>query len=326
MLTFLSASSIILVSPSNRILLIHRVRTSSAFPSAHVFPGGNLSPADGKIPPSGVERHKDNLAYRTGAIRELFEESGILLARDGPTSGLISVSAKDRLRGRKAIHSEKVRFSTWLKQRSEHAHLDTENLIPFTHWITPLGVPKRFSTQMYLYFVPVEEEGKASLHATSDEAENTAADWKTASEWIKLSRKGEIILLPPQFLLLYLCSLHLDKEGEWKNSTTRDEVKERRESLRRFVESDGSPPWRDKYISPLSLGHDVVRGGRTVLDLSEPGLELKGSGLSGDSERVILVNFRKEGPREVDVEWRKEVLKDARKMEEEQKQKGAPKL
>jgi 8-oxo-dGTP pyrophosphatase MutT (NUDIX family) len=322
MLTFLSPSSIILVSPSNRILLTHRVRTSSSFPSAHVFPGGNLSPADGKIPLSGVERHKDNLAYRTGAIRELFEESGILLARDGPTSSLISVSAKDRLRGRKAIHSEKVRFSTWLKHQSAHAHLDTENLIPFTHWITPLGVPKRFSTQMYLYFVPVEEEGNASLHATSDEAENTAADWKTASEWIELSRKGEIILFPPQFLLLYLCGLHLDKEGEWKNDVTRDVIKERRESLRRFVESDGNPPWRDKYISPLSLGHNAVRGGRAVLDLSKPGLELEGSGLSGDSERVIFVNFRKEGPTEVDVGWRKEAL---RKIAEEQKQK-APKL
>jgi 8-oxo-dGTP pyrophosphatase MutT (NUDIX family) len=326
MLTFLSPSSIILVSPSNQILLTHRVRTASSFPSAHVFPGGNLSPTDGKIPLSGVERHKDSLTYRTGAIRELFEESGILLARDGPASGLISVSAKDRLRGRKAIHSEKVHFSTWLRQQSEYAHLDTENLIPFTHWITPLGVPKRFSTQMYLYFVPIEEEGNASLHATSDKAENTAADWKTASEWIELSRKGEVILLPPQFLLLYLCSLHLDKEGEWKNDVTKDVIKERRESLRRFVETDGSPPWRDKYISPLSLGYDVVRGGRTVLDLSKPGLELKGSGLSGDSERVIFVNFRKEGPTEVDVGWRKEVLADARKAAEEQKQKGAPKL
>ena len=279
------------------------------------------------MPPSGVERHKDNLAYRTGAIRELFEESGILLARAGPTSGLISISAKDRLRGRKAIHSEKVRFSTWLKHRSEHAYLDTENLIPFTHWITPPNVPKRFSTQMYLYFVPVEEEGNTSLHATSDEAENTAADWKTASEWIDLSRKGEIILFPPQFLLLYLCSLHLDKEGEWKSDMTRDEIKEKRESLRRFVENDGSPPWQDKHISPLSLGHNVMKDGRTVLDLSKPGLELKGSGLSGDSERVIFVNFRKGGPREVDVGWRKEVLEDARKMAEEQKhKKGAPKL
>ena len=82
--------------------------------------------ADGILPASGVARHTDNLAYRTGAIRELFEESGILLARDSITnsnnnnahrsSGLLSISARDRLRGRRAIHNEKVRFGTWLRQ------------------------------------------------------------------------------------------------------------------------------------------------------------------------------------------------------------------
>jgi 8-oxo-dGTP pyrophosphatase MutT (NUDIX family) len=312
-------SSIILISPSNRILLTHRVRTSSAFPSAHVFPGGNLTPTDGHIPASGIDRHRDNLAYRTGAIRELFEESGILLARDSSSTlnTLISVSARDRLRGRRAIHAEKVPFATWLHTQSPTAQLDTENLIPFTHWITPPNVPKRFSTQMYLYFVPVGEEGNASLHATSDEKENTAAEWKTASEWVELSRKGEIILFPPQFLLLYLTSLHLDQPGD--KSVPTEEIVARRESLRRFVETDGTPPWCDKYISPLSLlGAGVMSDGRTVLALDQPGLELQGSGLRGDRERVIFVKFRKEGPREVDVGWRTEVEEDAKRRKEKE--------
>jgi 8-oxo-dGTP pyrophosphatase MutT (NUDIX family) len=314
------------------------VRTSSAFPSAHVFPGGNLSPADGPLPASGTARHTDKLAYRTGAIRELFEESGILLARDTaplasnphPTGGLISVSARDRLGGRRATHSEKVGFASWLKRQSPSARLDTENLIPFTHWITPPNVPKRFSTQMYLYFVPVgEEEGNESLHATSDEKENTAAEWKSASEWIGLSRRGEIILFPPQFLLLLLASEFLDRGGPAEG---RAEVEARREALRRFVESDGTPPWRDKYISPLSLlgSGGVMRDGRTVLAIDAPGLELEGSGLRGDSERVIFVKFRNEGPREVDVGWRREVEEDQRRRVEEErrrrKEKGEAKI
>ena len=175
---------------------------------------------------------------------------------------------------------------------------------------------------MYLYFVPVEEEGNASLHATSDDSENTAAEWKSASEWIGMSRRGEIILFPPQFLLLFLAGLHLDGESEsGKKEVAKEEVERRRAELRRFVESDGTPPWRHKYISPVSLGHDVMSDGRTVLDLSKPGMELKGSGLSGDSERVIFVKFRKEGPREVDVGWRREVLEDKRRMEEERRKK-----
>jgi hypothetical protein len=287
------------------------------------------------LPASGTARHTDNLAYRTGAIRELFEESGILLARDSsssppsPSNRLISVPAPDRRRGRRAIHSGKVPFATWLQQQSPSAQLDTQNLIPFTHWITPPNVPKRFSTQMYLYFVPVGEEGNESLHATSDESENTAAEWKSAGEWIRLSRRGEIILFPPQFLLLFLVSEFLDRppeKGEGEGEGEGDGVKSRREALRRFVETDGNPPWRDKYISPLSLvdgaGRATMRDGRTVLVLDSPGLELRGTGLRGDSERVIFVKFRG-GPREVDVGWRAEVEEDQRsRSQEEEEERG----
>jgi hypothetical protein len=95
--------------------------------------------------------------------------------------------------------------------------------------------------------------------------------------------------------------------------------------LRRFVEQDGNPPWRDKYISPLSLlgGGGTMRNGRTVLAIDQPGLELEGSGLRGDEERVIFVKFRKEGPREVDVGWRREVEEDQRRRREEDKKGGA---
>jgi 8-oxo-dGTP pyrophosphatase MutT (NUDIX family) len=134
------SASIILVSPTNEILLVHRVKTSSAFPSAHVFPGGNLDPQDGDVPtdPKDPARHKDSLAYRTGAIRELFEETGILLAKESSSAtSLLSVSPEDRLAGRQAVHSGKVSFRDWLASQSKDAVLHTEGLIPFTHWVTP---------------------------------------------------------------------------------------------------------------------------------------------------------------------------------------------
>lgn len=65
------SASIILLSPTNQVLLLHRVKTSSAFPSAHVFPGGNLSDyhdvdvgGAGLPPPGNPARHEDSLAYR----------------------------------------------------------------------------------------------------------------------------------------------------------------------------------------------------------------------------------------------------------------------
>lgn len=108
------SSSVVLLSPSNEILLLHRVKTSTSFASAHVFPGGNVDPFhDGDVPPEGnPDRHRDGLAYRLCAIRETFEESGILLAKkDGQ---LVQVPEKEREEARKQIHSRKVKFGDWL--------------------------------------------------------------------------------------------------------------------------------------------------------------------------------------------------------------------
>ena len=155
------SASTIVISQSNKILLLHRIKTSSSFPSAHVFPGGNLEASDGPLPSEvkDPKRHVDSIAYRTGAIRELFEESGVLLARESsaPDQPLLSLDQETRLAGRNDVHGGKLSFRDWLKKQSETAVLDTESLIPFTHWITPTNVPKRFSTQMYVYFVPVTE-------------------------------------------------------------------------------------------------------------------------------------------------------------------------
>lgn len=122
------SSSVLLLSPTNEILLLHRVKTSTSFASAHVFPGGNLDPFhEGDIPgPESEERHRDGPAYRMGAIRETFEETGILLAtKDG---ALVSLSAEQRDEARKNIHGNKVKFGEFLK--SIGAVADTGLLSP----------------------------------------------------------------------------------------------------------------------------------------------------------------------------------------------------
>ncbi|KAI7321929.1 hypothetical protein KC315_g8981, partial [Hortaea werneckii] len=71
------SSSVLLVSPNNQVLLLQRVKQSTSFASAHVFPGGNVSTFhDGEPPaPEYPERHEDSEIYRLAAIRETFEES-----------------------------------------------------------------------------------------------------------------------------------------------------------------------------------------------------------------------------------------------------------
>ena len=310
------SASIILVSPTNTCLLLHRKNTSSAFPSAHVFPGGNLDPQDGQLPPSAtdVNRHKESLPYRIGAIRELFEETGILLAKESFNStSLLKVSDEARLAGRKAVHSGKIPFPQWLKEQSSSAVLHTEGLIPFTHWITPPNVPKRFTTQMYVYFVHLKETNNPSIHATSDEVETMHPEYKVASEWIKLAQKGDVILFPPQFLLLHLVAQFLDVEGTRSayGHVTAAEIVERRRKLYEFITQDRSPvPWTEKYISPI--GGPLNKDKRQTLMLNSPGPELKNSGLVGDDSRVVVASFQKEGPRQLEVRWKSEVLAEDR--------------
>jgi len=69
--------------------------------------------------------------------------------------------------------------------------------------------------------------------------------------------------------------------------------------------------YKDKVMSPTGLFFRKSDG-RSVLALDKPGPELKDSGRGGDKDRVVLVKFGKEGPRNVEVRLRKDVLNEER--------------
>ncbi|KAL1958374.1 hypothetical protein VTO42DRAFT_4475 [Malbranchea cinnamomea] len=317
------SSSVILISPQNEVLLLHRVKTSSSFPSAHVFPGGNISPQDGDFPPAGhPDSHDEGIHYRRAAIRELFEESGILLARNSGTGRMIHVGAAERERGRHAIHKGEITFDQWLKSQDPDAEPDTDPLVPFSHWITPVKNPRRFTTQMYIYFLPLtpetngdvatdiqSEHGSEVQVPTSDGGiEITEAQFLPATEWLRRARAGDIIMFPPQVILLSFVAQFLDKpgpNGESPQSISSEESARRRSELLDFTRTS-TPPWTHKYISPRPVGQ--FSDGRLILGLEWPGPELENTDKRGERDRVVLVRFKKEGPREVEIRWRHEVL------------------
>ncbi|CZR55518.1 related to NUDIX family hydrolase [Phialocephala subalpina] len=311
------SASILLISPTNEILLLHRVRTSTSFASAHVFPGGNLSSTqDGDIPsPTSPNRHLDGRPYRLGAIRECFEESGILLAKRKDGGGeLLDVEEEVREKGRKDVHAGRVRFEDWVE--SMGGVVDVDGLIPFTRWITPTNLPKRFTTQMYIYFFPLAQTSKSTTLPsksvmpvpTSDGGvEHTAALFASCSEWLSQARRNEVILFPPQYYLMSLLSPFLSPS----RFLDAEELQAQRDKVLEFLKGDGGDgkgiPWADKAMSPIGI---MMRksDGRSVLGLEKPGPELKGSGRGGDEKRVVLVKFGKEGPRDVEVREKAEIL------------------
>ncbi|KAK5154430.1 hypothetical protein LTS14_006565 [Recurvomyces mirabilis] len=328
------SASVLLVSPNNQVLLLQRVKQSSSFPSAHVFPGGNVSTFHDGEPaaPESPERHIDSEVYRMAAVRETFEESGILLARNNGFGRLLEVSDAERDEGRRLVHGNKVPFTKWLSQKGGRA--DLEGLVPFTRWVTPTNVPKRFTTQMYLYFLPTlnstplseaasqdddEAEVRIPVPTTDGGLEHTNARWLPASAWLRLAQEGRIILFPPQFFLLHQVAQHFDNLSSptaygsiSRESIPRDELEARRKRLSDFVKT-GDPPWTEKCISPsVQPRRDGKRreDGRVVLGLNRPGPELEASktGRKGVVEQCVLVDFKKDGPRRLAVISREEAM------------------
>lgn len=194
-----------------------------------------------------------------------------------------------------------------------------ESLLPFTRWITPTNVPKRFTTQMYIYFLPltqisaknITQEAMIPVPTSDGGVEHTAALFGSCQKWLDQARKNEIILFPPQFYLMWLLSPFLSVPSSPLSTA---ELQKQRDSVLEFLKSDGDGKgvkWADKVISPVAI---LLRESdqRAVLALDKPGPELKNSDRRGDEKRVVLVKFGKDGPRNVDVRYKKDVLEEER--------------
>jgi 8-oxo-dGTP pyrophosphatase MutT (NUDIX family) len=132
------SASLIIVNARNEVLLVHRNPQARNFGGVHVFPGGNF------------DRAQDESLALT-AIRETFEESGLLLASASPLASSSSASLTLE-KARHDIHAQNLNFKTFLATNSLVP--DTESLLPFTQWITPANLVRRFQTQFFVVFLP----------------------------------------------------------------------------------------------------------------------------------------------------------------------------
>ena len=170
------ASSVILLrdTPGGsgfEVFLLRRRKGSSFMASAFVFPGG------------ATEEGED---ARTAAVRELFEEAGVLIARDsGASADTIGMTSLSALR-------KKVNEGTDSVRTLAKAGLvwSTEVLEPWSHWITPSIEPKRFSARFFVCEMPAGQEPKF------DDVETVDQIWVTPQEAIV--RAKELALPPPQ--------------------------------------------------------------------------------------------------------------------------------
>ena len=166
---------------------------------ALVFPGGKLAPGDSEARVharcSGIaDLGAEEIALRVGAIREAFEESGILLARSGRDGAAID---PDRLaalgqRYRRGLDRGEIAIADMLE--AEDLVLSCGELVPFAHWVTPPFMPKRFDTFFYLAVAPADQLG---MH---DGFEAVDSAWLTPPTIIADEAAGRRTLVPATLL------------------------------------------------------------------------------------------------------------------------------
>jgi 8-oxo-dGTP pyrophosphatase MutT (NUDIX family) len=158
------ASTVLLLrdGPSGiEVLMVTRNVASDFASGALVFPGGRVDPADAEPAVIGCCRSEPGLdaaalAFRVAGIRETFEEAHILLARPKGENRLLTAAALAALETRLGAALGRAPLFADLVATGE-LEFAIDLLVPFAHWITPVGPPKRFDTHFLLVAAPIDQ-------------------------------------------------------------------------------------------------------------------------------------------------------------------------
>jgi 8-oxo-dGTP pyrophosphatase MutT (NUDIX family) len=199
------------------VFMLRRALGASFAGGVYVFPGGRVDAADhgGELEAVcddlddrqasarlGLDR--GGLAYWVAAVRECFEEAGVLLARpvDGDAAIRFDDAAIEQRFGvaRRAVHSGELSLVDLCA--AEGLRLLTGLVQYVSHWITPIGEPKRFDTRFFLALAPAAQE---PLH---DDAETIASLWVTPRDALARAAAGELQLYPPTIRNLEFLDQH----------------------------------------------------------------------------------------------------------------------
>jgi 8-oxo-dGTP pyrophosphatase MutT (NUDIX family) len=187
------------------VLMVRRNLNSDFVGGAFVFPGGAVDPADGGaeaeaacVGRSDVEAstllgvEAGGLAYWVAALRETFEEAGLLLGDRPAGPSLLDGEPEEEARfgtARAAVNAGTLRFLDLCRQ--EGLRLRVGDVHYFAHWITPRGAPRRYDTR---FFVAAAPPGQV---AANDRRETIAETWISPTQALEGHRRGEFEIIFP---------------------------------------------------------------------------------------------------------------------------------
>ena len=156
---------------------------------ALVFPGGRVEDSDHALAVQLGVPDPASAAFQLAAIRETFEECGVLLARPAFCPVLIGAETLRRVEDehRAALNAGKIAFGTILAAHGLEPAADL--LVHYAHWITPANQPKRYDTQFFLAEAPAEHV------AVHDGHESVDSIWITPQDALKGTEEGRYKLV-----------------------------------------------------------------------------------------------------------------------------------
>ena len=185
--------------PRLEVLMVKRHHQIDFASGALVFPGGKIDPQDSAAAweglvhdPEGVDPQEQ--IVRIAALREAFEEAGILLART--SGGAVFTGDPALAQARKAMAEGRLAFDALVA--SFGLKLDLLALQPFARWVTPIYMPKRFDTHFFLAHAPAEQL------AVCDGWETVDAEWIRPDEALELEKAKERTIIFPTRMNLKL--------------------------------------------------------------------------------------------------------------------------
>jgi 8-oxo-dGTP pyrophosphatase MutT (NUDIX family) len=187
------------------VFMLRRNLSSVFVAGAYVFPGGAVDPHDRSEVMAGLVHGLDDasassllgrpdggLGFWVAAIRESFEEAGVLLARAAATDAPASPKIVDRLGPlRPQVAAGDVAFADVV--RDADLVLDAACLRVFAHWITPSPAPRRYDTWFFLAPAPA---GHAYRH---DDDETIDSTWAQPADALARARRRELELIYPTY-------------------------------------------------------------------------------------------------------------------------------
>ncbi|HYU86631.1 MAG TPA: NUDIX hydrolase [Kribbellaceae bacterium] len=199
-----AATVILLRDPGPQVYLLRRTASMAFAAGMTVFPGGRVDPSDSAVADAWTGPSPEEfgtrlgctpelaVAYVAAAVRETFEESGVLLAGPSADSVVADTTGADWEADRVALEDRSLSFADFLHGRGLVLRADL--LGPWAHWITPEFEPRRYDTRFFLAALPSGQKTRD----VSGESDQVA--WVPPGEAVRQVDAGELDMLPPTYL------------------------------------------------------------------------------------------------------------------------------